>query len=247
VKKALLVTCLVLSGCDSNKLSDVEKASKQASTCKVHQIMPNECSKFDEALGIAELKATQAGIEHERIVASRQIGEKVVSGNISDSPYQRVKRSLESHPFYIDAVEENFISYKEKCPEFGFDEGKPDIEKLTKADIEKLGEKLAKAMEWIGRDKKQYQAVAYFQKGKILTVLFAKAAAPCRTESYSEISDQFPIITEDQLTKFKNGEYLKSASFPSYKLSYRSVSVIVFDTHEEAIEKYHELTGQSEK
>jgi len=226
VKKALLVTCLVLSGCDSNKLSDVEKASKQASTCKIHQIMPNECSKFDEALKIAELKATQAGIEHERIFASRQIGEKVVSGNISDSPYQRVQRSLESHPFYIDAVEENFISYKVKC----------DVE-------------LIKAMELFGiDDKEQYQAVAYLQKeynkkGRILTVLFTKAAAPCRTESYSEISDQFPIITEDQLTKFKNGEYLKSASYPSY----RSVSVIVFDTFEEAKEKYHELNGQSEK
>ncbi len=109
MKKALLVTCLVLAGCDSNKLSDVEKASKQVATCKVNQIMPNECSKFDEALEIAELKATQAGIEHERIYASRQIGEKVVSGNINDSPYQRVKRSLESKPFYIDAIEENFI------------------------------------------------------------------------------------------------------------------------------------------
>src|SRR5690554_4088487 len=189
--------------------------------------MPNECSKFDEALKIAELKATQAGIEHERIFASRQIGEKVVSGNISDSPYQRVQRSLESHPFYIDAVEENFISYKVKC----------DVE-------------LIKAMELFGiDDKEQYQAVAYLQKeynkkGRILTVLFTKAAAPCRTESYSEISDQFPIITEDQLTKFKNGEYLKSASiYPGYN----SVSVIVFDTFEEAKEKYHELTGQSEK
>lgn len=231
MKKALLVTCIVLSGCDSNKLSDVEKASKQVSTCKVHQIMPNEYSRFDEALEIAELKATQAGIEHERIFASRQIGEKVVSGNVSDSPYQRVKRSLESKPFYIDPVEENFISYKVRCPEFKFDEDKPDFEKLTKA------------MEWIGRDKKQYQTVAYFQKDKTLTVLFAKAAAPCRTESYSEIEDQFPIITEEQLTKFKSGEYLKSASYPGYS----SVSAIVFDTFEEAKEKYHELTGQSEK
>ena len=209
MKKALLVTCLVLSGCDSNKLSDVEKASKQASACKVHQIMPSECSKFDEALEIAELKATQAGIEHERIFASRQIGEKV----------------------YIDAVEENFIPYKVKCPEFDFDEDKPDFNKLTKA------------MEWIGREKKQYQTVAYVQKGKTLTVFFAKAAAPCRTESYSEIQDQFPIITEEQLTKFKAGEYLKSASYPGYS----SVSAIVFDTFEEAKEKYHELTGQSEK
>lgn len=244
MKKALLVTCLVLSGCDSNKLSDVERASKKASACKVHQIMPNECSKFDEALGVAELKATQAGIEHERIVASRQIGEKVVSGNISDSPYQRVKRSLESPPFYIDAVEENFISYKEKCPKF--------------AEIGSGSFDVTKAMEWWGRDKDQYKAVAYlttdapktdaspflsFISSKILTVLFIKAAAPCRTESYSEISDQFPIITEDQLTKFKNREYLKSPSSQGYNF----VSVIVFDTHEEAIEKYHELKEQSEK
>lgn len=193
--------------------------------------MPNECSKFDEALEIAELKATQAGIEHERIFASRQIGEKVVSGNVGDSPYQRVKRSLESKPFYIDAIEDNFISYKKSCPNFDFDEDKPDFDKLTKA------------MEWIGRDKKQYQTVAYFQKGKTLNVLFSKTAAPCRPDSYSDIQDKFPIITEDQLTKFKNGVYLKSASYPGYS----AVNGLVFDTFEEAQEKYHELTGNQDK
>lgn len=224
MKKVLLLTCLVLLGCDGNKLSDIEKAAEQAFTCKVHQIMPNECSKFDKALEISELKATQAGIEQKRIFASRQIGEKVVLGDIGNSPYQRVKRSLESEPFYIDALEDNFISYRVSCLNLEFD-------------------KLTKTMERIDRRKKQYHTVAYFQKGKVLNVFFVKENSPCRPDSYSDIQEEFPIITEEQLAKFKSGVYLKSASFPRYS----SVNAIIFDTFEEAKEKFQDLMGNEDK
>ena len=227
MRNLFLIICLLLSGCDSNKLSNVENTSKQASICKVHQITSNECEKFDKALEIAELKATQAGIDHERISASRQIGSKVVAGSANDSPYQRIKRSLEGKPFYIDPIEDNFTPYKTSCPKLDPDEGEIDPDELFKM------------MERIGRDKKEYQAVAYFQDGRVFNVFFLKVVSPCRPESYTDIKDQFPILTEDQLNNFKNGVYLKAAIYPDYK----SIKVLIFETFEEAKEKYQELKG----
>lgn len=231
MRKIFLLACLLLSGCDSSKLSDIEKASKQAANCRVHQIMPTECEEFVRALEIAELKATQSGIDHERISASRQIGDKIVIGSANDSPYQRVKRSFESKPFYIEPIEANFTPYKTNCPEFNFDDENPDFDELFKA------------TEWSIRDKKEYQTVGYFQNGSILNVLFSKTASPCRPKAYSDIQDQFPILTEGQLNKFKNGIYLKKTFYPGYS----SVNAFIFDTFKEAKEKYHELTGKSDK
>ena len=231
MRKTFLVICFLVSGCDSSKLSDIEEASKYASKCVAHQIMPNECSRFNEALEIAELKATQAGINQERILASRQIGEKVIMGDQSESPYKRVKRSLESKPFYIKPIEDNFSPYKTSCPKFNIDESKPDLDEAIKA------------LKWYSRDKNRYQTVAYLQEGKTLTVLFAKTATPCRPEKYSDINDEFPIITNDQLNDFKSSVYLKEANNPGYS----KITTLVFEKFDEAKEKFHELSGDSNK
>ena len=231
MRKAFFVICFIVSGCDSSKLSDIEEASKNASECAVHQINPNDCVKFHKALEIAELKATQAGIGQERIYASRQIGEKVIKGDQSESPYKRVKRSLERKPFYIKPIDDNFSPYKLGCPKFDIDESKPDLDEAIKA------------LEWYGRDKNRYQTVAYLQKGETLTVLFAKIATPCRPGKYSDINDEFPILTNDQLNNFKNSVYLKETKYPGYI----KVTTLVFEKYDEAEEKFHELSGESKK
>ncbi len=221
MRRIFVVLCLLVSGCDNNKLTF---------SCKVHQVTESECKRHDEALEISELRATQAGIDHERSAASRKIGEKFASGSPSDSPYQRVKRSLERKPFYVTPIKENFDPYKIACPDFEFDEDKLDFDQMTIA------------MEWIGRKNTHYKSVAYLQKGNILTALFSKIASPCRPDAYTDINDEFPIITEAQLKNLKSGIYFKEVAYPGYK----SINVLVFETFEEAKEKYEKLASKTE-
>ena len=231
MRRAIIAICFLVSGCDTSKLFDIEEASKNASTCVIHQIIPNECTRLHQALEIAELKAAQAGIDQERISASRQIGEKTVKGNQSDSPYKRVKRSLERKPFYIKPIEDNFSPYKISCPKFHSNESKPNFDEAIKA------------LKWYNRDKNRYQTVAYLQKGKNLTVLFAKTSTPCRPEEYIDINDEFPILTNNQLDDFKSSSYLKEVNYPEYS----EITTLIFEEFDQAKEKYDELSADSKK
>lgn len=223
MKYLLVVLVALFVGCDKTKLVTIEEASKDLKLCQLNQILPDHCVEEIKDLELAELKATQSGIDSDKIYASRRIGEKTIAGDTKSSPYNRVKRSLERRPFYIVPDIENFDPYTISCPDFNFD---------TKDNIDI--DELMEALSWSLRPAERYQAVSYFQVNNGVTYIFSKTPVPCRPEKYLDINDEFPIITETQLKELKDGRYHRP---------YSKIETLVFDNFDEAREKYLELTA----
>lgn len=216
---------LFLVGCDRILLSKVESASKEFASCEVHQVMPAECEGLKRAYEIASLEAVQAGIDSDRIAASEWIGYKLVVGDPDNSPYKRMKRSLESKPFYITPEDENFALLRDDCQDLKIDESLVDTP--AKEVLYEMYQSL----------KQGYKVVGYVQRNRILTVLFSKLQQPC-LPSPEYIDDEFPILTRNQLDNFKKGIYLQKA----YRPEYREVKVEVFDTFSEAKERFNNIS-----
>lgn len=217
----VLLTVILIAGCDNLKLSKVENASKSLHYCLAHQIIPDECDNAVKILKIAKLKSTQAGIDKKRIEASSDVGEALVSEKKTDSPFNRIKRSLESPPFYIKPNMDNFKPFLDNCSDF-------DISSLESAE------------RFILNSNNIIKSVAYLTQENKTVFIFSRTAEPCLPDDYEDINNNFPFITMDQKEKLEAGVYLKRIRFPTYK----SIEVIVFDTFDEAKSKYRELKDQ---
>lgn len=230
MKQALaLLMAMLLLGCDSGLLEDIEDAAHIYQRCLVHQVMPDECENPEKVLILAELRARQKGIEEERIAASREIGLQIVSGAPLNSPYQRISRSLKRNPFYIEPEVANFRPYKDECLEMDLDESNPDPERAIK---------LIKW--WASRSDVRLQMAAYIQSRDAMTFLLFRAAQPCRPKDYLQISEEFPLVTEEQAKNLEAGQYLKNRSFAGYS----TARVEIFDSVEKARARYHEIAGE---
>lgn len=209
---ALLIILALFVSCDNFKLNKIEKASKNFQSCLVHQIIPNECDSIETSLEIAELKAIQAEISEERINASIKIGEKSVSGEISNSPYNRIRRALNSYPFYITPTIENYKPFKTDCFTFHKSKANQDEQDFITYFI----------------------AYAYKFTSTKIKYYFVKTSTVCRPTDYSNISDEFPIITEKQKDFLSSDEYLDNYNNSEIK----SVELKVYDNIELAQNAY---------
>lgn len=208
----LVLLCLMNISCERGVLSNIELAAKTYKQCLSEQVYPDECSENLRTLEIKELEGKQKGIERDKIEASRELGYKRVSRWSGNSPYERVTRSLKK--YNITPLSDNYFPYKESCLNYN----KEDFVNRLMAISEK---------------DRSYQLAAFFKKSPTETFIFYKTSPPqCRPESFESINDEFPLITENQLERLKNGEYSYTKSKPK---------VHVYDTFEEAIEINNEI------
>ncbi|WP_156820440.1 hypothetical protein [Thioalkalivibrio thiocyanodenitrificans] len=178
-----IVLTLLLIGCQASELKTVEFAAKAHQECLINQVLPDDCDDSKRALLLADLRATQSGLSRDRISASRGIGANIVVGDPSNSPYQRVLRSLEGKPFYVDPERDNFLPYLNKC-------------------------KHGLSVNLRGKD--MVRAVGYIDRGAGITFFLLETKEPCRPDDYLQIDEQFPYLSEAQASRLASGEYWRN-------------------------------------
>lgn len=214
-----MVTIFIISGCDASRLNDIEETSRKYQECLVFKIMPYDCDERYKALELAELRARKNGIAEERIEASLSIGEKLVSGSTADSIYGKIYKSITQGPFFLTPQLENFKPYSNRCGE-----------------TDRIG------FDLIGNRPKDkfytgFRVISYLTTGRTITFLLTKSRLLCRPDSYLEIEEGFPILTEEQVLELKSGKNLRDRAGSRYS----NAVVEVYDSSEEAIARYHEI------
>lgn len=207
------LSVIPLSGCDDLKLTRIEKTSQAYKQCLVRQVVPDECQEQERNFQNSLLKARQAGISIDRILASNTLGQNKVADDEKSSPYNRIKTSLESHPYYLPINPQIFLAYKDRC-------SKSDIENTMRMNSDIIKNEHAF---W-------FRAMGYRQIKNKIVYYFSKTNKPCRPKDPMYIDDKFPIVTTIEIEKLKNG-----ISIPQLPKSVTSAEIKIYDSAFEAL------------
>lgn len=96
-------------------LTQIQQQSNKIKSCRVQQILPDECDRFLQPSVLITLQCAQKGATKEQINSAIIEGEKALSANSSPSPYQQIKKKISGSPYFIQPEKENFIAYSSQC------------------------------------------------------------------------------------------------------------------------------------
>lgn len=188
-KNGLGIALFLITGCDQLKLGNIETASDSYCSCLSSQVMPGECNRTEQSFKNAILKAQQAGISNDRISASIKLGKE--NHDIENSPYNRIKNSLENHPYHLPENIKIFSAYKNKC-------SISDIERISEMYIKEFN---SKKTEW-------FMVIGIYQNDTSLTYYVSKTTKPCLPKAFNVIDKDFPIITTAEISLLERQEII---------------------------------------
>jgi len=96
-------------------LTQVEQQSNKIKSCRLQQILPDECDRYLQPSILITLQCAQKGATKEQINSAIIEGEKAFSSNNSPSPYEQIKKKISGSPYFIQPEKENFIAYSSQC------------------------------------------------------------------------------------------------------------------------------------
>lgn len=99
-------------------LSQIEQQTSKIKQCKVNQVLPGECDRYLQPSVLLTLQCAKSGAEKAQINAAILKGEKLISGNVMESPFKLIKKKIENSPFFISSEKDNYIPYSSQCSEY---------------------------------------------------------------------------------------------------------------------------------
>lgn len=109
-----LLVLLLSCSCDSKNsaLQNLEIIEEEKTKCLSGQIVMDECDDIVNRSEQMLFECQKLGIEESRINAAVQLGRSRVGKKPDQSPFSKIKESIETLPFNLHAVPENFLPLK---------------------------------------------------------------------------------------------------------------------------------------